>query len=155
MGEIFSSFVRKLFGRTPASYKDISEKFHRWINVKKTKIDQHGNVAWPEQKNVFHESSRKKHIPNLLHFTKPAEHISVLFSQIVKILAKLNSKNVSCSKNTGFRPWCSHVNFERAFSSARINSRRHCQCIAKLSAVASGIDDFQEKNSLEPKKRLI
>lgn len=137
--------------KTVQSYTSFSQRHHGWINIKKTKIDQHGNVAWPEQKNEFYQKKNAY----LIYFISlnPLNFLWVLFSQTVKILAKLNSTNASWSKNIGFRQRSNHVNFERAFSSARFNSRRHGQRVAKLSAVASGIIDFhQGRNSLEPKK---
>lgn len=121
--------------------------------LKKTKIDHHENAAWPEQKNEFYEKKKNAYLIYFISLN-PLNFLWVLFSQTVKILAKLNSTNASWSKNIGFRQRCNHVNFERAFSSARINQgRRHCRCVAKLSAVTSGIIDFhQGRNYLEPKK---
>lgn len=105
--------------KTVQSYTSFSQRHHGWINIKKTKIDQHGNVAWPEQKNEFYEKKNAY----LIYFISlnPLNFLWVLFSQTVKILAKLNSTNASWSKNIGFCQRSNHVNFERAFSSARIN----------------------------------
>jgi len=107
--------------KTVQSHTSFSQRHQGWINIKKTKIDQHGNVAWPEQKNEFYEKKKKN--AYLIYFISlnPLNFLWVLFSQTVKILVKLNSTNASCSKNIGFRQWCNRVNFERAFSSTRIN----------------------------------
>lgn len=106
--------------KTVQSYTSFSQRYHGWINIKKTKIDQHGNVAWPEQKNEFYEKKKNAYVIYFISLN-PLNFFWILFSQTVKILAKLNSTNASWSKNIGFRQRSNHVNFERAFSSARIN----------------------------------
>ena len=110
--------------KTVQSYTSFSQRHQGWINIKKTKIDQHGNVAWPEQKNEFYEKKKKqkkKRIPNLLHFTKPAEHfLNPVFSNS-QDSCQIKLHECFLFQNKRFRQWCNHVNFERAFSSARIN----------------------------------
>lgn len=90
--------------KTVQSYTSFSQRHQGWINIKKTKIDQHGNVAWPEQKNEFYEKKKTKKNAYLIYFISlnPLNIFWILFSQTVKILAKLNSTNASCSKTKDY-----------------------------------------------------